>query len=257
MENVHSDNLSHQSNTRTNDFYNPLNFGNREGSFSFLEFSTQGSQSRSMLTENSSEFNDNFLYTNSGYSLGSDDPSQTSQTIDGTWATQTSSLSSQFSQTQKPSKTRQKQGNENELLSSVPLQTPVMTSRNLKFEGPFEESMEDHGREIELPEHACRYCGIHSPSSVVRCIFPSCKKWFCNGRGNTSGSHIINHLVRSKHKEVSLHADSPLGETVLECYNCGCKNVFLLGFIPAKTESVVVLLCRYALHSLTLNHFLQ
>ena len=31
---------------------------------------------------------------------------------------------------------------------------------------------------------------------------------------------------------------------MLECYNCGCRNVFLLGFIPAKNESVVVLLCR-------------
>lgn len=31
---------------------------------------------------------------------------------------------------------------------------------------------------------------------------------------------------------------------MLECYNCGCKNVFLLGFIPAKADSVVVLLCR-------------
>ena len=72
----------------------------------------------------------------------------------------------------------------------------------------------------------------------------TCRKWFCNSRGNTSGSHIVNHLVRAKHKEVSLHADSPLGETILECYNCGCRNVFLLGFIPAKTESVVVLLCR-------------
>lgn len=41
-----------------------------------------------------------------------------------------------------------------------------------------------------------------------------------------------------------LHKDSPLGETILECYNCGCRNVFLLGFISAKTESVVVLLCR-------------
>jgi regulator of nonsense transcripts 1 len=27
-----------------------------------------------------------------------------------------------------------------------------------------------------------------------------CKKWFCNGKGNTSGSHIVNHLVRAKHK---------------------------------------------------------
>jgi regulator of nonsense transcripts 1 len=31
---------------------------------------------------------------------------------------------------------------------------------------------------------------------------------------------------------------------VLECYNCGTKNVFLLGFIPAKSDTVVVLLCR-------------
>ena len=38
--------------------------------------------------------------------------------------------------------------------------------------------------------------------------------------------------------------DGPLGETILECYNCGCRNVFLLGFIPAKADSVVVLLCR-------------
>jgi len=116
----------------------------------------------------------------------------------------------------------------------------------LKFEDAFEEvyDFDNREREVDLPEHACRYCGIHSPSSVVRCIFPNCRKWFCNGRGNTSGSHIINHLVRAKHKEVSLHSDSPLGETILECYNCGCRNVFLLGFIPAKTESVVVLLCR-------------
>lgn len=32
-----------------------------------------------------------------------------------------------------------------------------------------------------------------------------------------------------------LHPDSPLGETILECYNCGCRIVFLLGFIPVST----------------------
>ena len=58
-------------------------------------------------------------------------------------------------------------------------------------------------------------------------------------------SHIVNHLVRSRYKEVTLHRDSPLGETVLECYNCGKKNVFMLGFISAKEESVVILLCRH------------
>ncbi len=93
-----------------------------------------------------------------------------------------------------------------------------------------------------LPEHHCKYCGIHNPASVVKCNL--CNKWFCNNRGNTSGAHIINHLVRAKHKEVTLHQDSPLGDTVLECYNCGCRNVFLLGFIPSKSDSIVVLLCR-------------
>jgi regulator of nonsense transcripts 1 len=86
------------------------------------------------------------------------------------------------------------------------------------------------------------YCGIHNPASVVKCVI--CKKWFCNSRGNTSASHIVNHLVRAKHKEVVLHAESPLGETIPECYNCGSKNVFMLGFIPAKSDTVVVLLCR-------------
>ncbi|KAM7257647.1 hypothetical protein ACFE04_013388 [Oxalis oulophora] len=111
----------------------------------------------------------------------------------------------------------------------------------------FEETGDDDGYEYgkaEFTEHACRYCGVSNPACVVRCNVPSCRKWFCNSRGNTSGSHIVNHLVRAKHKEVCLHKDSPLGETILECYNCGCRNVFLLGFISAKTESVVVLLCR-------------
>ena len=89
----------------------------------------------------------------------------------------------------------------------------------------------------------------------------STKKWFCNGRGNTSGrypslsfspllihispnSHIVNHLVRARCHEVTLHKEGPLGETILECYNCGCKNVFKLGFVPAKADSVVMLLCR-------------
>eukprot|EP00124_Ichthyophonus_hoferi_P000001 Ihof_evm1s1 gene=Ihof_evmTU1s1 len=109
----------------------------------------------------------------------------------------------------------------------------------LNFEEPYEE---DFTVQKNLPDHACQYCGVHSPACVVRCL--GCHKWFCNSRGNTSASHIINHLVRAKHREVALHPSGPLGDTVLECYNCGCRNVFLLGFIPAKSDSVVVLLCR-------------
>jgi len=117
-----------------------------------------------------------------------------------------------------------------ESLASV----PVDGMKNLGLRG-----IED---EKELPAHACAYCGIHSPSCVVKCL--GCTKWFCSARGNATSSHIVNHLVRARHKEVQLHPLSTLGDTVLECYNCGTKNVFLLGFIPAKSDTVVVLLCR-------------
>ena len=67
----------------------------------------------------------------------------------------------------------------------------------------------------ELPAHACTYCGIHNPACVVRCIKSG--KWFCNsGMNKFTGTCIVNHLVRSKNREVALHRDSPLGETVLE-----------------------------------------
>jgi hypothetical protein len=105
-----------------------------------------------------------------------------------------------------------------------------------------DEDDEKEGVPEQLPEHACAYCNVYNASTVVRCSATS--KWFCNARSGAGGSHIVQHLVRGKHKEVSLHPDSPLGDAILECYNCGTRNVFLLGFIPAKTDSVVVLLCR-------------
>lgn len=95
----------------------------------------------------------------------------------------------------------------------------------------------------ELPRHACRFCGVHDAGCVARCT--ACDRWFCNGTMSAgTGTHIVQHLVRAKHKEVALHADSPLGDTILECYNCGNRNIFLLGFIPARADTVVVLLCR-------------
>jgi regulator of nonsense transcripts 1 len=109
----------------------------------------------------------------------------------------------------------------------------------------FDETASEQGYYdfANLPAHACLYCGYHNSSSVVQCVKTG--KWFCNGKPRgSSGSCIVQHMVRSKHKEVMLHAESPLGDSMLECYNCGNRNIFQLGFIPAKAESVVVLLCR-------------
>ena len=96
-----------------------------------------------------------------------------------------------------------------------------------------------------LPPHACAYCGIHDPHAVVKCLHQDCQKWFCNGKGlNEYGSHIVLHLVKSKHKMIELHPQSELKDASLECHSCKGTNIFLLGFMPAKTEAYVILLCR-------------
>ena len=60
-----------------------------------------------------------------------------------------------------------------------------------------------YGTDVEAPEWACRFCGIHDPACVVRCVESG--KWFCNSCGNASGSHIIQHLVRSRNNQVRRH----------------------------------------------------
>lgn len=114
---------------------------------------------------------------------------------------------------------------------------------NQFIDDDFQDEINNNLQESEtLPPHACAYCGIHSTHSVIKCN--TCNKWFCNSKSNASGSHIVTHLVLSRHNQVSLHEESDLGDTTLECYNCGNKNVFILGFVAAKHESVVVILCR-------------
>ena len=90
----------------------------------------------------------------------------------------------------------------------------------------------------QLPAHHCAYCGIHSPTTVVKCMYKDCNKWFCNGNNSshTGSSHIIMHLVKSRHKEIQLHSESELKDANLECHACKSTNIFLLGFMPAKTE---------------------
>ena len=100
----------------------------------------------------------------------------------------------------------------------------------------------DASAPTDLPYWACTYCNIHSPASVVKCAATG--KWFCNSKvPGLPASCIIYHLVRSKHNEVVLHKESPLGEITLECFLTGAKNIFQLGFVPVK-EDLVVLLAR-------------
>lgn len=108
-----------------------------------------------------------------------------------------------------------------------------------------------HGGYAELPEHACAYCGIHSEASVVKCL--GCDKWFCNARigGNHIGggpggaqgggaSHIVNHLVRARHKEAVLHRDGPLGDTTPECeYRVRLEGSLLIDMLLCSRPLVI------------------
>lgn len=111
----------------------------------------------------------------------------------------------------------------------------------------FEEEEEEAFYNRDLPDHACKYCGIHEASCVVMCNV--CRKWFCNGRGNTSGSHIINHLVRAKHKEVTLHRSNTFNSLNIYFSNSTFRilNVFISLFQRWTTwrNSFGMLFLRY------------
>ena len=79
-------------------------------------------------------------------------------------------------------------------------------------------------------QKCCSYCGIDQQATLVKCI---CTRLFCN-------KHIVDHMVKAKHHQVTLNKDGPI-----ECDSCGNRNVFELGFMPSsKVENVAVLLCR-------------
>ncbi|KAJ7600157.1 RNA helicase-domain-containing protein [Mycena floridula] len=83
------------------------------------------------------------------------------------------------------------------------------------FDGVLEDLKDDGA--MELPPHACPETPLLHISSTT---------WFVPSTKRSS------YMRRA------------LWETTQECYICGSKNVFMLGFIPAKSDTVVVLLCR-------------
>jgi regulator of nonsense transcripts 1 len=108
--------------------------------------------------------------------------------------------------------------------------------------GDYDEVVDEED-DSYAPEWMCAYCGQKSnPASSVKCVHTN--KWFCNGRSVKNSSCIVAHLVKANRKEVLLHKQSPLGDTILECYATGSRNVFSLGYVPCTDENTVVLLSR-------------
>ena len=114
---------------------------------------------------------------------------------------------------------------------------------NQEKENNSEQEEEEENKKRGNNNLHCAYCGLSSESHLAQCF--ECKKWFCNGKlDNFSPSHIIFHLTKSKHKEVYLSQSSQVGEITLQCYNCSCKNIFLLGFLESKEGGSGFIVCR-------------
>lgn len=60
-------------------------------------------------------------------------------------------------------------------LGRLELTSKVSSVTNTLTELQFEEEDEALYSSKELPDHACKYCGIHDPSTVVMCNI--CNKW--------------------------------------------------------------------------------
>ena len=58
------------------------------------------------------------------------------------------------------------------------------------------------------------------------------------------GSHIIIHLVKAKHNQISLHSSNAHKEINIECFYCNSKVLFKLGMVTSTDKSVAILLCR-------------
>lgn len=93
-------------------------------------------------------------------------------------------------------------------------------------------------------QHSCAYCLNNEVKYIAQCF--DCKQYFCNSVISDLGSHLVVHLVRSKHKQIQLHKESVLGDIILECFFCSKRNIFALGFAPyrANQNNELIICCR-------------
>ena len=95
-------------------------------------------------------------------------------------------LPSQTQATQTQASQLTQNGPSSESAASANLASVLISQLTLDDHADSDEDDEERDAKAkELPMYACAYCGIHDPSAVVMCN--ATNKWFCNGRGNTSG----------------------------------------------------------------------
>ncbi|EAY17561.1 regulator of nonsense transcripts 1, putative [Trichomonas vaginalis G3] len=113
--------------------------------------------------------------------------------------------------------------------------------------------------ELVIDRPCCSYCLCDIPECLVK--DKAIGRWFCNGRGKALHSHIIHHLVKSRHMEIELPPQNPYSQIPMTCYLCHSTNIFRLSFVQSQKTGKYFVLCRECcndpqlhLYSLDLAH---
>ncbi|KAH0794228.1 regulator of nonsense transcripts 1 [Histomonas meleagridis] len=99
----------------------------------------------------------------------------------------------------------------------------------------------------------CAYCLLDVPDCLVKC--PATGKYFCNGRGRSHHSHIVQHLVKSRNREFQLLDSNKYSKIPLCCYQCQSRNVFQLCFVQSLKQGNFYVFCRDCLNNPSLAPF--
>lgn len=105
---------------------------------------------------------------------------------------------------------------------------------------------------MEQPK--CEYCGCTAIDCLARCTHTGL--YFCNGKGDTSNSHIVHHLRTMHFDQIVLPDVNPFASIPLKCYVCESTNIFSLGFLHTKDGQQIFIACRTPCqyHESLVNH---
>lgn len=93
-------------------------------------------------------------------------------------------------------------------------------------------------------EKQCKYCGCNKIDCLAQCS--KTKYYFCNGKGDTSSSHIIHHLKTSNLSQINFPEENPFCQIPIQCYICDSANIFRLGYV-FTTEGNTLFVCSQCL----------
>ena len=87
----------------------------------------------------------------------------------------------------------------------------------------------------------CLYCNCDDENCLVKCCESG--KYFCNGIGEDSCSHIVHHLHHNQYHKIQLPPSNSYSKIDFCCFFCQNDNIFELSFIKKKEDGNYCIAC--------------